>query len=74
MAETDNKLKVRYAFGTSQAFEALSKITPGKLYFLKDSHTLWLDTPDGERIQIYTNDMPDIEALSIEELQSLLED
>ena len=50
MAENENKVKVRYAFGTQQAFESISKITPGKLYFLKDSHTLWLDTPDGERI------------------------
>lgn len=70
MADT-NKVKVRYAFGTQQAFEATTTITPGKLYFLKDSHTLWLDTPDGERIQIYTNDMPDVEALSLEELQTL---
>lgn len=49
MADTSTKIPVRYAFGTRQALDNLATKTPGRLYFLTDEHSLWLDSPNGDR-------------------------
>ena len=75
MADT-NKIPVRYAFGTRSALDALSSTTPGRLYFLTDEHSLWLDSPNGDRFQIITSTADDessIEAISKEDLLALLQ-